>query len=128
MTIFFSLIKNFLLKFWKEILIVIVAILVYTFIYNKGYDNAYKERTQYYESVLKKNHEELVTKLDTLETESSILSNTTRKNHDKLVGDLTSLTKDMKSKNLYIVKNGECVPSEDFSMTFNSIISRANRK
>ena len=46
----------------------------------------------------------------------------------KLSKDLNTLTLDIKNNKSFDVKNGECVPSEYFINTFNSVINRANQK
>jgi len=123
-----TIIKTLITRFWKEILIAIALVLVYKAVYDRGYDSAYTARTSYYEEILKKNQDAIISKIDNIEKISGEQANIARTNHNTLVTDLTKITGDIKNKNFVIYKNGECIPSPDFSQDFNSIILRGNKK
>jgi hypothetical protein len=83
---------------------------------------------EHYEKIRAEDRNTLIKKIDGLETLSISLSKDVINKQTKLGKDLNILTSDIKNKKSFEIKNGECVPSEDFINTFNAVINRANQK
>ncbi len=114
--------------YWKQIAFAaILALAVFT-VYNRGYDAAYKDRTSYYDNLRAGELNQLNTKIDNIEALSNELATQNTLNQNLLSKDLNSLTKNLSKTTPFIIKNGDCIPSEDFINTFNSIIARGNQK
>lgn len=131
MTILLGILRSiidFVLSYWRQIAIaILIGIAIYN-VYNYGYRKATQEVTTHYEEIIKKQHDDVVTKIDNIEKLSVEQSAATRKNHDELVNDMTKLSSDFKKKKFVITKDGECTLTPEFLQNFNSIISRGNRK
>jgi hypothetical protein len=131
MGIFLGILKSildFILSYWKQIAIaVLIGFLIY-FIYNKGYQEGYVNRTQFYEKINAENHKNLIKKIDSLESTANTLVDTANKNQQALGKDLTTILVTVKNKKLTVVnKDGECIPSKDFIETYNNITIRGNK-
>ena len=115
-------------KYWQQIIIVALVAAAIFSIYNYGYSRGYQNRVYHYEEIAKKDFLNLNKKIDGVETLASTLSIQVQKGQNITINDLNKITSDLKSKKFSILKNGECVPSEDFINTFNAVIDRGNLK
>lgn len=97
-------------------------------IYSKGYDAAYQERTAYYNQQLLDNNKQLVKVLDSVEKLALVLDTKNTAHYKQLAQDLNKIYDTAKTKPLTNTKNGECVPSQEFLDSYNSIILRGNQK
>lgn len=117
----------FLKKYIKEIIAIAVISLFFYSFYSYSYQKGYDNRVAYYEEVRKKEFLTLNSKIDKIENLSTELSDSVKKNQNGLEKDLNQITGNVKNIKSYILKNGECVPSEEFLNSFNSIILRGNK-
>jgi hypothetical protein len=118
----------FLLKYRKVIATIAIIAGLTFMVYNHGYSQGYQNRVSYYEEVNKQNFLALNTKIDRVEGLSTTLSLQVQYGNADTKKDLNKITTDIKNKKFSILKNGECVPSEDFINTFNAVINRGNQK
>lgn len=114
--------------YWKQLaFIAILGFAIYT-VYNQGYTAAYKDRTSYYEAIRTVELNKLNAKIDNLEMLSVDLATQGSISQTVLSRDLNKLTQNLSKKVPFIIKNGECTPSQDFINTFNEVIARGNLK
>lgn len=118
----------FLKSYFREIAFVVILVIAVLAVYNKGYQSGYNNRVEYYEKIRAEDRNILISKIDNLETLSIGLTKDVVRKQTKLGKDLNSLTLDIKNNKSFVIKNGECIPSEYFINTFNSVIDRANQK
>ena len=118
----------FLKTYFRQIAFITILGIAILAIYNKGYQSGYNNRVVHYEKIRAEDRNILISKIDNLETLSIGLTKDVVRKQTKLGKDLNSLTLDIKNNKSFDVKNGECVPSEYFINTFNSVINRANQK
>jgi hypothetical protein len=115
-------------EYWRQIIYVLVVAFVLAWVYSKGYDSAYQNRTSYYEGIRAAEMAKLNSKIDNLENLSNELATQGAISQNKITRDLNNVVKNLPKSVPFIVKNGECIPSENFIDTFNSIITRGNSK
>jgi hypothetical protein len=115
-------------EYWRQIIYVLVVAFVLAWVYSKGYDSAYQNRTSYYEDIRATEMAKLNLKIDNLENLSNELATQGAISQNIITRDLNNVVKNLPKSIPFIVKNGECVPSENFIDTFNSIITRGNSK
>ena len=118
----------FLKTYFRQIAFIIILAIAILAIYNKGYQAGYNNRVVHYEKIRAEDRNILISKIDNLEALSIGMSKDVVRKQIKLSKDLNTLTLDIKNNKSFDVKNGECVPSEYFINTFNSVINRANQK
>jgi hypothetical protein len=118
----------FLKTYFRQIAFIIILGIAILAIYNKGYQSGYNNRVVHYEKIRAEDRNILISKIDNLEALSIGMSKDVVRKQIKLSKDLNTLTLDIKNNKSFDVKNGECVPSEYFINTFNSVINRANQK
>lgn len=118
----------FLKTYFRQIAFIIILGISILAIYNKGYQSGYNNRVVYYEKIRAEDRNILISKIDNLEALSIGMSKDVVRKQIKLSKDLNTLTLDIKNNKSFDLKNGECVPSEYFINTFNSVINRANQK
>lgn len=118
----------FLKKYLKEIIaLIIIGVLFYSF-YSYSYQRGYDNRVQFYEKQRKEDFLVLNEKIDKLEGMSSNLGKQIKDNQVGLTEDLDKITANVKNIKSFVIKNGECVPSQEFLDSFNNIILRGNKK
>jgi hypothetical protein len=115
-------------EYWRQIIYVLVVAFVLAWVYTKGYDSAYQNRTIYYEGIRAEEMAKLNSKIDNLENLSNELATQSAISQNIITRDLNNVVKNLPKSIPFIVKNGECIPSENFIDTFNSIITRGNSK
>jgi hypothetical protein len=115
-------------EYWRQILYVLIVAFVLGWMYTKGYDTAYQDRTNHYEKIRAEEINKLNLKIDNLENLSNELATQGTINQNIISRDLNNVVKNLPKSVPFIIKNGECVPSENFIDTFNSIITRGNLK
>lgn len=115
-------------RYYKQLLVILALLAVVVTIYNYGYNRAYTKATEEYQVQLTARNKQIIDKLDSIE--QLALHETTKNysNHNQLVLDMNKLTQAIKNKQLTTTKNGECIPSQDFLDSYNSIILRGNQK
>ena len=86
----------------------------------------YAEASVVYEQKIRAYEDGINKKIDTIQALSTSLVVNTTINNDLLAKDVSGILDRVKGKPLVIVKNGECVPSQTFSDTFNQINKRTN--
>jgi hypothetical protein len=118
----------FLKTYFRQIAFIIILGIAILAIYNKGYQSGYNNRVVHYEKIRAEDRNILISKIDNLEALSIGISKDVVRKQIKLSKDLNTLTLDIKNNKSFDVKNGECVPSEYFINTFNSVMNRANQK
>jgi hypothetical protein len=94
----------------------------YSYVKNIGYQEAKVEC----EERFKEYNDIVLQKIERIESNSSTLVENSKKANEKLSGDINTIMKSVKGKTLTIVKNGECIPSQTFSDTINSVNKRIN--
>lgn len=94
---------------------------VYSSIRQGGYDEAETK----YTLIIKAQQTLVDTKLKNLEILSNTLVVESRESSTLLTKDISALIK-ARGKTLTIVKEGKCVPTQEFSDTFNEINKRVN--
>lgn len=114
--------------YWKQLASAIVLCSVLYSVYNTGYNNAYRDRTSYYDNIRTKELNALNSKIDNIEDLSNELATQSTISQNIITRDLNNLTKNISKTPPFIIKNGDCIPSEDFINTFNSVINRGNSK
>jgi hypothetical protein len=119
-----SLIKSY----FREIAFVAIFGIAILGVYNKGYQSGYNNRAVYYEKIRAEDRNILVGKIDKLENLTTTLSQDVVRKQTKLSKDLNYLILDIEKNKSFILKDGECIPSEYFINTFDSVINRANQK
>jgi basic membrane lipoprotein Med (substrate-binding protein (PBP1-ABC) superfamily) len=118
----------FLKSYFREIAFALIIGIAILAVYNNGYQSGYNNRVEYYEKIRAEDRNILISKIDNLEALSINMSKDVVRKQTKLGKDLNNLTLDIKNNKSFVIKNGECIPSEYFINTFNSVIDRANQK
>lgn len=111
----------FILKYWKE-LIVIIALsisgyLAYDKIYTKGVSDTIAAHQKYLD--------EKISKLEQLSTDIAKQNETS---NQQVRDDLAVILSNSSKKPTVIYKEGKCIPSDNFLDSYNSLIDRANSK
>ncbi len=124
MTVILLLLK----KYWKQIVvaiaITIACYIVYDYIYDKGFmasEVACQKRMEEYKIDLDKRIKDLV---DMSEAQNKAR----QQNADSIKADLDKIYRASRAKPLTIIKEGKCLPSENFIDSFNAAIDRVNQK
>ena len=94
----------------------------YSYVKSIGYNEAKVECDQRF----KEYNDIVMQKIERIESNSTTLVENSKIANEKLSEDITTIMKSVKGKTLTIVKNGECVPSQTFSDTINSVNKRIN--
>jgi len=127
-----GIVLTFLKSFWKEIAIVIAVVLVYGWIYQKGYSNGKEACEQAHLESDQARDAAINERIDKLASGSTKIANETKKsagNINKQIEELLiNLRKDPKSGPLVIIKDGNCVPDKTFVDAINAINGAANEK
>lgn len=113
----------FLLKYWKALTLVILLAILSYISYDYGYNTAstkYKEEIAIKEAILND-------KVDALQNTALSLLDSQISYTNKLSEDLRDLTNGIKTKQLVVIKNGECTPSQTFSDSFGEVNKRVNQ-
>ena len=115
-------------QYWKYIAIVLALVVAYLAVYNQGYSKAYARATEQYNQQLLERNRLLIEKLDSIEALAIKEEAKNNQQQTKLAKDLNQINLAIKNKTLTTEKNGECIPSQDFLDSYNSIILRGNQK
>jgi hypothetical protein len=114
----------------KIVLGVLLSVLLSTGIY-LGYSHikniGYLEAEAKYTTIIKTYEDSVNNKIDTVVSMSNELATANKANNEQLVTDVTTILSKVKGKQLVIIKNGECVPSQTFSDSFVQINQRVNQ-
>ena len=122
------LVLNFLKSYAKEIMsaILIAAFMywAYSSVYNKGVNDtnmAWEARVALQEKV----RDEQISRIENF---SKVTLEQTLINNEKDRKDLSNILITVKGKPTTVIKDGKCIPSDEFVSTYNSLINRANQK
>lgn len=122
------MIQLLLMKYWKHAVLVaavgVSAGLAYNHIYTKGYNEAsekYEQKFRDYELAVDKRIAKVTGMADAL-IESSFERN------EIFAADIRELSKAIKGRQIYTIKQGKCEPTDDFIKAYNEAIARGNKK
>lgn len=86
----------------------------------------YNEAEAKYTLIIKQYETDVNKKIDSIVTMSNNLATINQANNEQLAVDVASILSKVKGKQLVVVKNGECVPSQTFSDSFGQINKQIN--
>lgn len=117
-----------LLKYWKELAILLVVGLISTVAYDKVYTRGYEKAAIEYELKIKEYNTKILNKITRLEDTSDLLvtQNISLQQHSRV--EFEQIQKALEGKQLYTIVAGKCAPSKDFIDAWNSAIRKANGK
>ena len=104
--------------------LIIAGFFIYNKIYTRGYEQAHLEcvkAKQQYE-------QELQAKVTQLEDKLAITQQLANKKQQKLTKQILTISQQLKTEPVTIIKNGECLPSANFVDSINQAIIKANEK
>lgn len=87
----------------------------------------YEEASLKYEARIKEYEDNIVKKIDSIESLSNTLAIESRENNEIVARDIEDILKKVKGKPLVIIKDGECIPSTTFSNSIGELNKRANQ-
>lgn len=122
------MITSILLKFWKEMLLVLLVASLGYMGYNKIKDIGAIEVTKKYEQHISDQNAAIMQRIASLEVSSTVLIE--KYNNDKLISSkqYQDILRATKNKPLVIYQEGVCSVSPDFSNAYIEALNRANRK
>ena len=94
----------------------------YSHIKQIGYNEAEAKYTQ----IMHQYETDVNKKIDTIVAMSNSLATINQANNEQLTNDISAILSKVKGKQLVVVKNGECVPSQTFSDSFGQINKQVN--
>lgn len=113
--------------YWKQILVVTALVLFGGFsVYSKVKSIGYNEASEKYELLISQQKQLIDTKILNVERMSIQLSESSKVNSEVLTKDVKNIISQLKGKTLTVIKDGECLPSADFSSSFATINQRTN--
>jgi hypothetical protein len=95
--------------------------------YSKIKQVGFEEAEAKYTLIIKEYENNLNKKVDVIENLSNTLVIENRENSALLAQDLELIKSGIKKKPLVIIKDGECIPSTNFSEAFGKLNQRANQ-
>lgn len=122
------MIQATLIKFWREILVLILVVLLGYMAYSKIKNIGAVEITKKYEQHINEQNAAVIQRIAELESNSSILIE--KYNKDKVASSkqYQDILKAVKNKPLVIYQEGICSISPDFSNAYIEALNKANRK
>jgi vacuolar-type H+-ATPase subunit I/STV1 len=104
--------------------LIIAGFFIYNKIYTRGYEQAHLEcaeaRQQY--------EQELQVKVTQLEDKLATTQQLANKKQQKLTKQILTISQQLKTEPVTIIKNGECLPSTNFLDSINQAIIKANER
>ena len=116
-----------LLKFWKELLLVVLLLGGSKLAYDKVKHVGYLEAETKYTLVIKDYQEQINKQIKGIEAKSILLVIESEKNSNTLKAGIKNILQNTKIKPLVIIKKGECVPSEAFIDTLGTVNRQVNK-
>ena len=113
-----------LLKSWKEIALIIALASLYYTIYNMGVTHEKQNTVKILQKIADDNQKQI----EILESNISKYVEMSNTATIKTSANLDKIANDVKSKPMTIIKNGNCIPSDDFKNSFGKLISEGNSK
>lgn len=90
---------------------------------SRGYERAKAECAV----VIKEYEDQVIARLTKIEESSTQLVLTSKTNNEAVSTDIAAILSKVKGKSLVVLKDGNCVPSQTFSDTFNTVNKRVNQ-
>jgi len=116
------------IKIVISIIIFVALTIAGFFVYNKIYTRGYNQAQLECEQAKQELQVQLQEKIDTLEQDLIKTQVVATAEQTRLGQDITKITKQLKTKPVTIIENGECLPSPNFINSINEAISRVNEK
>lgn len=117
-----------LLKFWKEIALVLLVLSLGGVLYKHVRDIGYKDAYVKYDQIIKEQNELILTRISSLELASTAIAEEYEKSRIATSEEYKKILAATKSKPLVIYRDGVCNISDDFSSSYINAINRANKK
>jgi len=102
----------------------LLAVFAYNKVYSRGYEQAHLECVE----AKQKYEQELQDKITQLESSLTSTQQQANKKQQRLSRQIVTITEQLKTEPVTIVKNGECLPSPSFVDSISEAIMRANEK
>lgn len=118
---------NLLPILYRVIAALSIAFMLYSgFAYIKNL--GYQEAEQKYTAIIKKYEDDVNKKIETVVANSTQLVEEARDSNSMMAKDIKIIMSKVKGQQLTVIKNGECLPSQNFSDTIVELNKRANEK
>ena len=116
------------LKFWKEILIAVLAAIAISTLYDKVYQSGYEESNRVHKEYIDEYNKKLDARIDSLQVLSTDIYEQKRISDANLSKSLKQILDETKKGPLVIEKDGKCTLSPSFVDSYNKAIDRTNGK
>lgn len=116
-----------LLKYWKQIALVVCIAITAALLYNKVYNIGYDAASTEYKQEIEKLNSRIAKKIDRIEQNSNILIASRNNQSRKDAEDFQKIIDAIQNKDLVVIRNGECEPSPAMIQTLNDAIKKANK-
>lgn len=114
-------------KYWKELIAILAIIGGLYFAYYHVEQIGYNRAVVVYEKKIKEYNDKLDKRIETIENNSNALAEAAIASKDQYSKEFKAILQAAKGKPTYIINNDGCVPSKEFTNSFNEAIKRANK-